>query len=49
MHGWGGLRGWQWLFVGEGLPAVVLGVLALRVLTDTPEQATGSRRTSASG
>jgi ACS family tartrate transporter-like MFS transporter len=40
MHGWGGLRGWQWLFVGEGLPAVVLGVLALRVLTDTPEEAT---------
>ena len=24
---------------GEGLPAVVLGVLALRVLTDSPEQA----------
>ena len=39
LQGWGGLRGWQWLFVGEGLPAVVLGVLALRVLTDTPEQA----------
>ena len=39
LHGWGGLRGWQWLFVVEGLPAVVLGVLALRVLTDTPEQA----------
>ncbi|HEY7056708.1 MAG TPA: MFS transporter, partial [Vicinamibacterales bacterium] len=40
LHGWGGLRGWQWLFVGEGLPAVVLGVLALRMLTDRPEQAT---------
>jgi MFS transporter, ACS family, tartrate transporter len=34
-----GLHGWQWLFVLEGLPAVVLGVLALRVLTDRPEQA----------
>ena len=34
-----GLHGWQWLFVVEGLPAVVLGVLALRVLTDRPEQA----------
>jgi ACS family tartrate transporter-like MFS transporter len=34
-----GLAGWQWLFVAEGLPAVVLGVLALRVLTDRPEQA----------
>lgn len=35
-----GLRGWQWLFFVEGLPAVVLGVLALRVLTDQPEHAT---------
>ena len=35
-------RGWQWLFLGEGFPAVILGVLALRVLTDRPEQATGS-------
>ena len=34
-----GLHGWQWLFLVEGLPAVVLGVLALRVLTDRPEQA----------
>jgi MFS transporter, ACS family, tartrate transporter len=40
MHGWLGLRGWQWLFLVEGLPAVVLGALALRVLTDRPEQAT---------
>ena len=35
-----GLHGWQWLFAVEGLPAVVLGVLALWVLTDRPEQAT---------
>ena len=34
-----GLHGWQWLFLIEGLPAVVLGVLALRILTDRPEQA----------
>jgi MFS transporter, ACS family, tartrate transporter len=34
-----GLQGWQWLFVLEGLPAVVLGVLTLQVLTDRPEQA----------
>jgi ACS family tartrate transporter-like MFS transporter len=34
-----GLLGWQWLFLVEGLPAVLLGILALRVLTDRPEQA----------
>jgi MFS family permease len=34
-----GLAGWQWLFLVEGVPAVVLGVFALRVLTDRPEQA----------
>ena len=35
-----GLAGWQWLFLVEGFPAVVLGVIALWVLTDRPEQAT---------
>ena len=39
LNGWLGLHGWQWLFLLEGFPAVVLGVLALRVLTDRPEQA----------
>jgi MFS transporter, ACS family, tartrate transporter len=34
-----GLAGWQWLFVLEGAPAVVLGIIALWVLTDRPEQA----------
>ncbi|MEO7270786.1 MAG: MFS transporter [Vicinamibacterales bacterium] len=40
LDGWLGLHGWQWLFVIEGLPAVLLGFVALRVLTDRPEQAT---------
>jgi ACS family tartrate transporter-like MFS transporter len=40
LHGRLGLHGWQWLFLVEGLPAVVLGVMALWVLTDRPEQAT---------
>jgi ACS family tartrate transporter-like MFS transporter len=34
-----GLEGWQWLFLIEGAPAVILGVLALFVLTDRPEDA----------
>jgi ACS family tartrate transporter-like MFS transporter len=34
-----GLRGWQWLFVLEGAPAVILGVLTWFVLVDGPAQA----------
>lgn len=39
MDGILGFKGWQWMFVIEGLPAVVLGVLALKVLTNRPEEA----------
>jgi ACS family tartrate transporter-like MFS transporter len=39
MNGMLGLHGWQWLFLLEGAPAVILGFMALRVLTDRPEQA----------
>jgi len=35
----GGLRGWQWVFLLEGIPAVILGVVALYFLTDRPELA----------
>lgn len=35
----GRLRGWQWLFLLEGIPAVVLGVAAMYYLTDRPEKA----------
>lgn len=38
-NGVAGLAGWQWLFVLEGLPSAVLGVVALRYLTDRPEDA----------
>src|SRR5579863_9286266 len=31
-----GLAGWQWLFLMEGVPAMVLGVTVLWVLNDTP-------------
>lgn len=34
-----GLRGWQWLFVLEGLPSTLLGIVALVYLTDRPSDA----------
>jgi MFS transporter, ACS family, tartrate transporter len=34
-----GLKGWQWLFVLEGLPTVCLGIACLFVLTDRPRDA----------
>jgi MFS transporter, ACS family, tartrate transporter len=39
MQGTAGLAGWQWLFLIEGVPAIALGVLVLRVLVDTPDEA----------
>ncbi len=34
-----GLKGWQWLFVIEGLPSILLGVVSWFYLTDRPERA----------
>jgi ACS family tartrate transporter-like MFS transporter len=34
-----GLKGWQWLYIAWGIPAVVLGVVVLFVLTDRPRHA----------
>ena len=39
MDGLLGLKGWQWLFVLEALPAVLLGFVVLAFLTDRPEKA----------
>ncbi|KAI0470106.1 MFS general substrate transporter [Xylariaceae sp. FL0804] len=39
MDGLGGLPGWRWLFLLEGLPAMVLSVVALLGLPDYPETA----------
>jgi len=39
MHGLMGFAGWQWMFVLEAVPAVVLGVLVLFWLTDKPQKA----------
>jgi len=35
-----GLSNWQWLYLIEAVPAVVLGFVVLKVLTDNPEEAT---------
>lgn len=34
------IAGWQWLFILEGLPAIVLALVVLGTLKDRPEQAT---------
>jgi MFS transporter, ACS family, tartrate transporter len=36
---WLGLAGWRWVFILEGLPSIVLGVITLFVLTDWPRDA----------
>lgn len=36
---WLGLRGWRWLFILEGIPAVVFGVITIFYLTDWPRTA----------
>ena len=40
MGGVMGLFGWQWMFVIEGAPAIVLGLLAAFYLVDGPQHAT---------
>src|SRR5436190_3145296 len=37
--GWLGLRGWQWMFILEAIPAVLLGLACLVVLSDRPADA----------
>ena len=39
MDGLGGHHGWQWLFVVQGLPASILGIVCYLYLKDKPEQA----------
>jgi ACS family tartrate transporter-like MFS transporter len=43
-----GLAGWQWMFLMEGLPAILLGVAVFLTLADIPQEARwleGSERT----
>ena len=40
MDGVGGLKGWQWLFIIEAAPALILSVVVFFYLTDRPADAT---------
>ncbi|MGY3323914.1 MFS transporter [Pseudomonas fluorescens] len=37
LHDVGGLRGWQWMFVIEGVPVILLGLVVLKCLPDSFE------------
>jgi ACS family tartrate transporter-like MFS transporter len=39
LDGVAGMAGWQWLFLLEAIPAVLMGIVVLRVLPDSPRQA----------
>jgi len=36
---WGGLEGWRWVFILEGIPSVIFGIITLFYLTDWPHDA----------
>ena len=39
LHGFGGLNGWQWLFLIEGVPAILLAPLVWVYMTERPSEA----------
>ncbi len=41
MHGinWGGIAGWRWVYVLEGIPSIIFGIVTLFYLTDWPHEA----------
>ena len=36
---WSGIAGWRWIFIVEGIPPIILGIVTLFYLTDRPQQA----------
>jgi MFS transporter, ACS family, tartrate transporter len=36
---WSGIAGWRWIFIVEGIPAILLGIATIFYLTDWPGQA----------
>ena len=43
MNGVWGLAGWQWMFLLEGIPSILIGVLVPLCMTDRPEKASWLR------
>jgi ACS family tartrate transporter-like MFS transporter len=43
MEGQSGLAGWQWMFLIEGIPAILLGIVASMCLVDSPQGASWLR------
>lgn len=39
LDGVAGMAGWQWLFIAFGIPSVVLGIVSLFWLSDSPDKA----------
>lgn len=39
LNGVFGIAGWKWLFLGEGIPSIILGLVVLRVLSNKPSEA----------
>lgn len=40
LDGWMGLKGWQWLFIIEGIPGMLMVGVVLKYLPDSPKHAT---------
>lgn len=40
LNGWQGLAGWQWLFLLEGIPSILLAFVVFKILPDSPTHAT---------
>ena len=39
LQGWAGLEGWQWLYILEGAPPIIMGLVTWKLLTDRPHDA----------